>query len=77
MAKKWDVLPVSTIAVEALGGEGPSAAVDMCFLLSLVMVTCCGWASGSTQFVLGVPLSYSSLVVAVAALARLGRSGRL
>ena len=44
-AKKCDVLPVSTIAVEAIAGEGPSAAVEMCLLLSFVSVTCCGCAS--------------------------------
>ena len=77
MAKKWEVLPVSMIAVEASGGQGPSAAVDMSVLLSLVTAICCDGASWSTQFVLGVPLSYSSEVVVVAALARLLRSGRL
>ena len=77
IAKKWEVLPVSMIAVEASDGEGPGTAVDMCVLLSLVTAICCFWASWSTQCVLGVPLSYSFEVVVVAALARLLRSGRL
>ena len=77
MAKKWEVLPVSAIAMEVLFGEGPSAAVDICFLLSVVIVSDCRCSSLSTQFGLGVPRSYSWLGVSMAALARLGRSGRL
>ena len=39
-AKKWLVLPVSTMAGETDGGEGPSAAVEICVLVITVLLVC-------------------------------------
>ena len=53
-AKKWLVLPVSTMVGETGGGEGPSAAVETCVLVITVLLVC--FVSFSTLLMLGVPL---------------------
>ena len=74
-AKKWLVLPVSTMVGETGGGEGPSAAVEICLLVITVLLVC--FVSVSTLLMLGVPLFQEVEASSVLVRSAWGRSGRL
>ena len=74
-AKKWLVLPVLTMAGETDGGEGPSAAVEICVLVITVLLVC--FVSVSTLLLLGVPLFQGLVASSVLLRSDWGRSGRL